>query len=364
MLYVKLVRILIDNYVLSFMQNPIKILISFHIAAELIEKIRAVESRIEILYDPILLGKPRYRNDQHGGAIQRTPEQEAKLQSMMAEAEILLGYVPPGYQSDITKWFPRLRWNQSPSAGIGWGAKTHGWTETDVVFTTASGVHATPLAEFCMMSMLMFVKNYFLMAEEKEKVHWARTCATDLKSKTLAIICLGKVGSEVARLAKCFGMRVIASKRHVEGVDPSSLNVDALYSWRNLKPMLNEADFVVLICPETEETRGLIGKTEIAEMKKGSVLVNISRGSVVDEDAMISALQVGHLGGAALDVFRSEPLPADSMLWKMPRVIISPHSASTVDKENERLTEIFVDNLSRYLMGRPLRNVLDKKLLY
>lgn len=346
------------------MHNPIKTLIMFHIAPELVQKIREVDPRIMILYDPDLLGEPRYRNDQHGGAIQRTREQELKLRSMMAEAEILFGYVPPEYQGELTRWLPRLRWNQSPSAGIGWGARKHGWTETGVVFTTASGVHATPLAEFCIMSMLMFVKDYFLMAEEKEKHHWARTCADDLKSKTLAIVGLGKVGTEVARLAKCFGMRVTGSKRHVEGVDPSSLNVDALYSWLNLKPMLNEADFVVLICPETEETRGLIGEREIEEMKEGSVIINISRGSVIDEDAMISALQSGHLGGAALDVFRAEPLPADSVLWKMPRVIISPHSASTVEKENERLTEVFVDNLSRYLAGRPLRNVLDKTLLY
>ncbi|TFH15931.1 D-2-hydroxyacid dehydrogenase [Candidatus Bathyarchaeota archaeon] len=346
------------------MKEPIKISISFHIASELIEKIKEVDPRITILYDPGLLGIPRYPNDQHGSAIQRTSEQEKKLQNMMAEADILYGYVPPKYQDNIKKWFPRLRWNQSPSAGIGWGAKTHGWTETDVTFTTASGMHATPLAEFCMMSMLMFVKDYFLMADEKEKVHWDRTSATDLKGKNLGIIGLGNVGSEVARLAKCFGMRVLASKRHVDGIDPSSLNVDALYSHTNLKPMLNEADFLVLICPETKETKGLIGKKEIAEMKIGSVIINISRGSIVDENAMITALQSGHLGGAALDVFQSEPLPEDSVLWKMPRVIISPHSASTVDKENERLTEIFVDNLNRFLLGRPLRNILDKNLLY
>lgn len=346
------------------MKESIKILITFHIAPELIEKIRAADPRIEILYDPSLFGAPRYPNDQHGSAIQRSPEQDAKLQSMMAEADILLGYVPKEYQDNIKKWFPKMKWNQSPSAGIGWGARAHGWTETDIIFTTASGVHATPLAEFCMMSMLMFVKDYFWMAEEKEKVHWARTSATELKTKTLAIIGLGNVGREIARLAKCFGMRVLASKRHVEGVDPSSLGVDSIYSQSELKPMLNEVDFLVIICPQTEETIGLMGKEEIAAMKKGSVIINISRGSIVDEDAMIAALQNGHLGGAALDVFRTEPLPSDSVLWKMPRVIISPHSASTVDKENERLTEIFVDNISRYLNEKTLRNVLDKNLLY
>jgi phosphoglycerate dehydrogenase-like enzyme len=346
------------------MKNPLRVLITFHIDPELIDNIKKVDPRVIIMHDPDLFGPPRYPNDQHGSEIIRTLEQEKKLQDMMSQADILLGYVPRGYQNNITKWFPKLKWNQSPSAGIGWGARAHGWTETDILFTTASGVHSTPLAEFCIMSMLMFVKNYFLMDEEKKKRHWARTSATELKNKTLAVIGLGRVGSEVARLAKCFGMKVIASKRHTEGFDLSSNNIDNIYSISDLPQMLNQADFIVIICPETEETRGLIGKKEIAEMKEGSVLINISRGSIVDEEAMIAALKSRHLGGAALDVFKEEPLPENSPLWKMPRVIISPHSASTVDKENERLTEIFIDNLSSYIQGKPLKNILDKNLLY
>ena len=114
-----------------------KLFISFHIAPELLEKIRLADPDMEIMYNPSLLGKPRYRNDQHGGPIKRTPEQEEKLQAMIAEAEILFGYVPSDYR-DLGKWFPKLRWNQSPSAGIGWGVKRFGWTETDIDFTTAS----------------------------------------------------------------------------------------------------------------------------------------------------------------------------------------------------------------------------------
>jgi phosphoglycerate dehydrogenase-like enzyme len=128
--------------------------------------------------------------------------------------------------------------------------------------------------------------------------------------------------------------------------------------------MLSEADFVVVICPETEETRGLMGKEEFAAMKEGAVLINISRGSIVDEEAMIEALQSGHLGGAAIDVANKEPLPPESPLWDIPNVIISPHSASTADNENQKLTEIFCDNLRRYLDKKPLHNLLDKELLY
>jgi len=345
------------------MSDQINILITFHIARELVEKIKAVDPRIKIIYNPSLLGKPRYPNDQHGAPIQRTPEQEDKFKQMMNKAEIIFGYIPREY-SDIKSHFPRLKWNQSPSAGIGWRVFKRGWTETDIIFTTNSGTHATPLAEFCMMSMLIYVKDYFLMASQKEKHHWQRTCATELRTKTLAVVGLGRVGREVARLGQCFGMHVLGNKRHIEGVDPASCNADRLYPSSELKTMLSEADFVVLICPETEETRGMIGEDEIAAMKKGSVLINISRGSIVDEEALIASLKSGHLGGAALDVASKEPLPPESPLWDMPNVIISPHSASTADNENEKLTEIFIDNLHRYIEGKPFRNLLNKKLLY
>jgi glyoxylate/hydroxypyruvate reductase A len=345
------------------MNAPIKILITFHLAPELIEKIKMVDENIDILYDPALLGIPRYLNDQHGSPMNRTKDQEEKYRQMMAEAEILFGYIPPGYQ-DIDKWFPKLKWNQSTSAGIGWGAKNYNWTDTNVIFTTASGIHETPLAEFCIMSMLMFIKDYFWMEEEKSRKHWARTCSTELRGKTLGIIGLGKVGKEIARIAKCMGMHVIATKRHTEGVTPHSVGVDEIYPWNNLDILLSEPDFLTIICPETEETRGLIGKNEIAKMKKGSVLINIARGTIVDEDALIEALKSGHLGGAALDVFRTEPLPPDNPLWGMPRVIISPHSASTADTENTKQTDLLIYNLKRYMKSETLKNVLDKNLLY
>jgi len=239
-----------------------------------------------------------------------------------------------------------------------------GLTESDIVFTTAGGVHVTPLSEFVMMVMLMFVKDAFRMADGKERHHWERYCGTELRGKTLAVISLGRTGKEIARLAKSFGMRVIGTKRHTEGVDPESLNVEQLYPWTDLHPILAQADFVVLCIPHTSETEGMIGEAEFAAMKQGSVLINIARGSIYDEPAFIRALESGHLAGAAIDVAAKEPLPPESPLWDMPNVIISPHSASTADSENWKLTNLFCDNLLRYLDGRPLRNVLNKKTLY
>ncbi|MBN2336393.1 D-2-hydroxyacid dehydrogenase [Candidatus Bathyarchaeota archaeon] len=340
-----------------------KVLITFHLAQPLLEKILR-HPNIEVLYDPTLLGEPRYQNDQHGGPVHRTAEQEEKLRAMMREAEVLFGYIPAEYQAEVKRWLPNLRWMQSASAGIGWRAKTMGWTETDIMFTTSSGIHSTPLAEFCLMAMLMHVKGYHHMAEEKRRKHWARTCTTELRGKTLAVVGLGRVGTEVSRLAKCLGVHVLGAKRHVEAVDPQPLNVDELYGVHDLKAMLGRADFVVIIVPETAETRGLIGREEFNAMKTGAYLINVARGTVVDEAALVEALGSGRLGGAALDVFELEPLPEDSPLWGMPNVIISPHSASTADTENAKLTEVFLDNMDRYHEGTPLRNLLDKTLLY
>jgi glyoxylate/hydroxypyruvate reductase A len=353
----------INTWESGYDMTKVKTLITFHIDHELLDKVKGLPD-IEVMYDPSLLGKPRYKNDQHGAPINHTPEQRKKLTEMMRETEVLLGYVPSEYQSDIKLHFPKLRWMQSASAGIGWRAKSQGWTETDIDFTSSSGIHSTPLAEFCLMTMLMQVKDYNHIAEEKQRRHWQRTCTTELKGKTLAIVGLGRVGREIARLSRCFGIRVYATKRHVDGMDPESVNVDKLYPSSELKQMLGEADFVVLIVPETQETRGLLGKEEIASMKRGAYLINISRGTTVDERALIEALQSGHLSGAALDVFMEEPLPEDSPFWDIPNVIVSPHSASTADTENTKLTEIFCDNYHRYIEGKPLRNLSDKKLLY
>ena len=346
------------------MKESLKVLITFHLAPELIEKVRAADPRIEIIYEPGLLGKPRYPNDQHGGPVERTPDEERRWLKHLSRAEIIFGYLNAQYASRIEDLAPNLRWIQSPSAGIGQRAKRTGLTETDITLTTSSGMHATPLAEFCLMAMLIFVKDYGHMAEEKERHHWQRTSTTELRTKTLAVVGLGRVGREVARLGQCLGMRVLGTKRHTEGVDPASFNVEELHPWTSLHPMLSQADYVILICPHTEETHGLIGEEELAAMKKGSVLINIARGPIVDEPALIRALQSGHLGGLASDVFWEEPLPPESPFWDLPNVIISPHSASTADTENAKLTDIFVDNIHRYLEGKPMRNLLDKKALY
>ncbi len=168
----------------------------------------------------------------------------------------------------------------------------------------------------------------------------------------------------MARLASSFGMRTIGVKRTVAGVDPASLHVEALYPFNELHAALGGAEHVVLSAPHTPETERMIGVTELALLASGAIVVNVARGALIDESALVDALESGHVGGAALDVFQEEPLSPDSPFWVIPNVLVCSHSAGTSDHENERITDIFCENLRRYLAGEPLLNVLDTATMY
>jgi phosphoglycerate dehydrogenase-like enzyme len=338
-----------------------KVLIASYLEPERVEEIRREVPQVEVLYYPELIGKPRYIAD-HNGRIERTPEQEAAWRRLLAQADILFDF-DYTHLNDLPDLAPRLRWIQATSAGIGQFVKRMGYAErTNWIFTTSSGVHARPLAEFVIMAMLWFAKDFAYLEREKAAHHWERYCTTELAGKTLAIIGLGKIGRETARLAKAFDMRVIGSRRHHS--DTSVPNIDGLYRPGQLTPLLVNTDFLLLSCPHTPETEGLIGAKEIALLPRGAVLINIARGAVLHQDALIESLRSGHLRGAALDVFASEPLPPDNPLWTMPNVIISPHSASTADSENQKIVRLFCDNLNRFLANESLLNVLNVENYY
>jgi len=341
--------------------ESLNVLIASYVEPEFVEQIREEVPEINVLYDPALLGSPRYTAD-HTAPVSRSPEQEAQWQALLARADVLFDF-DVSHREDLPDLAPNLKWIQATSAGIGQFVRRMGYVNrTDWIFTTASGVHARPLAEFAIMSMLMFAKNFFYLQTEKEARHWERYCAAELSSFTVGIIGLGKIGRETARLAKAFDMTVIGSRRH-----PSREKlpfVDTQYGPSDLPEILGQSQFLVLATPHTDETDQLIGSAELALLPQGAVLINIARGSVVDQGALTEALRAGHLGGAALDVFEAEPLPPDDPLWSMPNVIISPHSASTADSENRKLTRLFCDNLRRFLAGERLLNVLDTERLY
>ncbi len=338
------------------------VLICSWLEPELVERIRRVDDRLEVLHEPELLGLPRYIAD-HTAPVTRTPEQEARWRQLLARAEILFDFDRSSGPELATR-APRVRWVQATSAGIGDYVRKMGYAESmpETVFSTASGVHARPLAEFCIMVMLAFHKKLLRSLRDQRERRWDRFAAGELDGQTLVIVGVGRIGKEIARLAKAFGMRVVGVKRTIAGVDPQSLHLDALHAPGDLHRALAEAQNLVLIAPHTGETSGMIGARELATLPQGAVFINIGRGALVDEPALIESLRSGHLLGAGLDVFAEEPLPPANPLWSMENVIVCAHSASTAYRENERITDLFCRNLRRFLDGEPLLNRFDHAL--
>ena len=204
-----------------------------------------------------------------------------------------------------------------------------------------------------MLGLLAFTKDLARLLDDKAQRRWAHYPTAELRGKTVLVVGLGSIGAEVGRRARAFGMTVIGVNR--SGARPAGA-YDRIAKVDDLRQLLPLADAVVLSLPSTPETRGLIGAEAIGAMKQGAIFVNVGRGAVVDEPALVAALQQGRLCGAALDVFATEPLPADSPLWGLPNVLISPHTAALSVLENERLVDLFCENLRRYLSSEELAN--------
>jgi phosphoglycerate dehydrogenase-like enzyme len=338
------------------------VLITSWLEPEHVERIRNTDPRLEVIHEPELLARPRYIAD-HSAPVTRTPEQESRWHSLLARAEILLDFDKPS-GPEMARLAPNVKWVQATSAGIGEYVKQMGFAESmpDTVFTTASGVHARPLAEFCIMVMLAFHKKLLISLRDQRERRWERFAAGELGGQTLVVVGVGRIGKEIARLARQFDMRVVGVKRTVAGVDPASLHLDELYGPTELHRALVQAQNLVLITPATSETAGMIGARELALLPKGCVFINIGRGALVDELALIEVLRSGHLSGAGLDVFAQEPPAQDNPLWGMDNVIMCAHSASTAYRENERITDLFCRNLRRYLNDEPLLNQFDHAL--
>jgi glyoxylate/hydroxypyruvate reductase A len=344
------------------METPRRIvLITSYVEPENVERIRQVDPGLEVLYEPELLRPPRYAADHNGDpAFQRTPDQERRWQALLAKAEILFD-IDPTHRPDLPELATKVRWVQATSAGIGQLVHTMGYRTRmpHTVFTTASGVHARPLAEFVVMAILMHYKGASRMFAAQQQHRWERYAGTDLEGRRLALVGLGHVGAEIAQACRALGLTVLGTD-----LRPARKVVDRYFPPDQLCLMLAEADILVTIVPHTPKTERMIGAVELASLPRGAFFINIARGQVVDEAALVAALRSGQLAGAALDVVTEEPLSTSSPLWDMPTVLVSPHSASTSDRENGRITALFCDNLGRYLRGEPLRNVLDPDRMY
>jgi phosphoglycerate dehydrogenase-like enzyme len=224
------------------------------------------------------------------------------------------------------------------------------------------------MAEHALGLLLSFARKLHLARDAQRDRRWAQTehwtqppSFIDLAGSTLGIVGFGTIGLALATRARALGMRVLAVRRH-----PAADPAPAHEQWgpERLHDLLERSDFVVLAAPETRDTRGLIGRDELARMRSSAVLVNLGRGALVDEPALIEALRSGGIAGAGLDVFEREPLPDDNPLWTMPQVIVTPHTSGLGPRYWERALEMFQDNFERYRDGRELRNLVDKRAGY
>jgi phosphoglycerate dehydrogenase-like enzyme len=246
---------------------------------------------------------------------------------------------------------PALRWVQSPGAGVDHPIWSH-LLKRGVRVSSAAGIHAEPIAQYIFTYVLHWERNVARHQAQQASRTWEVIVSDDLTRKTLGIVGMGGIGSATARIAKAFGMRVIATRRSPVN-DP---NVDLLVPPERLHELLGEAHYVVLCLPLSPETRHRIGATELAAMREDAVLINVARGGVVDESALIRALQDSRIRGASLDVVREEPLPADSPLWGLPNCVLTPHDAGYSPRSGERLAALFLENLERFVREQALRN--------
>lgn len=288
-----------------------------------------------------------------------TPETVAAV----GDAEVYLGL---GIPEAILEAGPRLRWVHTGTAGIGsW--LTPSMLERDILFTNSAGVFGPPIAESVMAFLFHFARGLGVAHAVQREGRWDKTVfdgpdhgLRELAGSTVGIIGLGGIGREVAWRCRAMGASVIGLRRGSGAVE----GVELLAGDDALATLLGRADYVVVTVPETPETVGLLDAEALALMKPDAVLVNVGRGRVVDEMALVAALEAGRPGGAALDVFATEPLPEGHPLWTAPNTVITPHMSAYSFRFWDRQLALILENVDRYMRGRPLVNVVDKRAGY
>lgn len=336
----------------------VKVLINVPIESELVDRIKVVSPLLDVQRGLEYSFAEKHNDFSH----------KKEYDLVLADVDIIYGDSPP---IDVMKRAPNLKWVHSITAGVDSFLRDTEFRNSPVRLTNSSGVAAVSMAEFVIHDMLMFVKRARWCFELQKEHQWKKSTMNkkivnptdDLCSKTIGIVGLGDIGREVARLAKGFNMKVMATRRSTKVISHTK-NVDILLPKDQLGKLLSESDFVVLSLALTPETENYIGEKELHMMKGTSYLINVARGNVIDENALIKALEEKWIAGAGLDVFKNEPLPTESELWNMPNVIISPHISAETEEYEARATERFCTNLLRFIEGKPLKHLVNKSRGY
>jgi phosphoglycerate dehydrogenase-like enzyme len=284
----------------------------------------------------------------------RDARSPAGLDQHLGGAAITYGLPPVERLGEATG----LKWVQLISAGVP-PELCPPAKERGIAVTNLAGLYGPSIAEHAFALLTFLARNFHAAFRNQLRGAWDRSVAgklADLRGKTLAVIGLGDIGRSVARLGRAYGLRVVGCRRRPERPAPEA---DEVYPLARLREMLAEADYIVVAAPLTSATEGLLGPAEFAAMKRGAILVNVSRGPVVQEPALLEALRGGQLSAAGLDVYAAEPLPAGHPLWSMPQVVLIPHVAGEAINQSSRPAERFRRNLANWQAGRPLEGLVD-----
>lgn len=316
------------------MADPVRIFVYAPLREDHLAQIRSVDPRVEA----------------------EAGRDQSRALAAAPDLEVLVGWRVP---EPVIGAARRLRWFHSLAAGVDHMIEV---LDPRVVITSSSGIHAVPISEHVFAMALMWVRSIHVAHRNQVTHTWDRPAAVgdELHGRTLGVLGLGEIGREIARLGRAFGMCIIGTKRTPEPVD----GVERVYGPDDTDAVVAQSDVLVIALPLTAATRDLIGEAQFRLIKPGAFLVNIGRGEIVEEEAMVRALRDGRLGGAGLDVFAREPLPAGSPLWDMPNVIITPHVSGDSPRYLDRAVPLFVENLRRYLSGEPLHNLVDRERGY
>ncbi len=326
------------------MLPEIKVVLTTPIDERNVLKIKAVGDRISVdQVSPLIVAERK-------GDLSN----EEKLTALLQQAEVIYGWIHQ-FPRNVLGRTSRLKWIQVMSAGV--DRLSEEILKSPIRIVTTSGLHGTPMGEVVVEMMLMFAKDAPTCLQMKQAKEWRRYRPKLLKGQTVGILGLGSIGKEIARLCGALGMKVTGLRRS-DG--PPVTEVDRVYPREQLHQFLADSDFVVLALPLTKETQGLIGERELRGMKPSAYLINVARGAVVDEGALIRALEEKWIAGAGLDVFIQEPLPPDSRFYDLPNVIFSPHISGEMPDYESRATEIFCENLKRYIAGEPFLHEVDR----
>jgi len=307
------------------------------------------------------------------GAARVAPE----VMEAVEDAQIYFGY---GIPAELLDRGSKLRWVHSGAAGVG-SSLTPAMLDSPVVFTNSAGVHAPPMAETVLAMLLHFGRGLDFAVAAQRRAEWstesyyvAGAPLNELSSSTIGVIGFGGIGREVSRRVASLGARVIAVKRKPARPGEANLKplggggvlgsrIEMVWGESGLDAVYRESDAIVVCAPETPQTRGMVDASAFERMKPEAILVNVARGSLVDEGALIRALREGRIRGAGLDVYAQEPLAADHPLWTIPNVILTPHVSAVTRGFWQRQTDLIIRNLDRYLKGAPVEeweNVVDK----